>query len=627
MPFPDHHPPPLDLYLKLVEMIDNWLRADDNHVAVVHCKGGKGRTGTVIVSLLYFRGECTTVEEAEQLFASMRSSKSKGVTQPSQRRYIQYFKTILVRNQFINFQPIRLRSVTIAPLLSERPILLQIFNGVTDDAPLLFSQMRDPIAFNDSTSMVKYNIELDVRGDLYFKVFRRRDKDKVERAFHVVMHSYFITSPQYILERSNLDHLKTSDRRFSNELTMTFQFAQPQTARLYTNSDDLHERMTRKHVNYISSIPSSVAKRSTRAPTLEAQFATALTTTPRGTIATSTDSTTVEEAPGIGLMNHPLVSTHVKYAIQASSTAEPSDTTAKPQMDLKPASMPPRASKSLDVSDFEDDMLAPPDEPPPLPPSSGRDSWTPRRPSLQSDPANEENGSADPAMPPEIAPKPPSMSGKTLGQFRKQRKSMAPSQGQIRRSGDLPPLPETTSETSTAGASSPLPSVPASPRSTPMGPRPASPSIGAPSAPLPNTQKIASPPAVQRTAGPGSGWAPASPSANSGHLLRANRFTLRTGSATSLTSDVLSPRSLVEASPRTTGDSSDFASDDDSFSSDESDSEEYFDADYIAEVLEDLSMPPLPRAPSPKQHQSEKLPPKRPETLRPTRLPPAPAKQ
>lgn len=623
MPFPDHHPPPLDLYLKLVEMIDNWLRADDNHVAVVHCKGGKGRTGTVIVSLLYFRGECSTVEEAEQLFASMRSSKSKGVTQPSQRRYIKYFKTILVRNQFINFQPIRLRSVTIAPLLSERPILLQIFNGVTDDAPLLFSQMREPIAFNDATSMVKYNIELDVRGDLYFKVFRRRDKDKVERAFHVVMHSYFITSPQYILERSNLDHLKTSDRRFSNELTMTFQFAQPQTARLYTNSDDLHERMTRKHVNYISNIPPSIAKRQTRAPTIDAQFSTALSTTPRGTIAAPGDTAVGEELPGIGLMNHPLVSTHVKYAIQASSTAEPSDGAAKPQADLAPASMPPMAPKSLDVSDFEDDMLAPPDEPPPLPPSSGRDSWMPRRPSLQADSATEE----DNAMPPETAPKPPSISGRTLGQFRKQRKSMAPTQGQIRRSGDLPPLPESTSEpSSTTAALSPLPTIPVSPRSSPIGSRPALPSIGAPSAPLPNAQRVASPPAVQRTAGPGSGWAPASPSTSSGHLRGANRFTLRTGSTNSLTSDVISPRSLVEASPRTTGDSSDFASDDDSFSSDESDSEEYFDADYIAEVLDDLTVSPLPRAPSPK-HQSEKLPPKRPETLRPTRLPPAPAKQ
>lgn len=619
MPFPDHHPPPLDLYLKLVEMIDNWLRADDNHVAVVHCKGGKGRTGTVIVSLLYFRGECATVEEAEQLFASMRSSKSKGVTQPSQRRYIQHFKTILVRDQFINYQPVRLRSVTIAPLLSERPILLQIFNGVTDDAPLLFSQMRDPIAFNDTTAMVKYNIELDVRGDLYFKIFRRRGEDKVERAFHVVMHSYFISSTQYILERRSLDHLKSSDRRFSSELTMTFQFAQPQTARLYPNSDDLHERMTRKYINYKSSIPASISKRQTKTA-IDSQFSSALSTTPRASVAGSSESISSDEVPGVGLMNHPLVSTHVKYALQASGADLPLSASVSSLPELKPVSMPPLATKDIN-SDIDDSMMAPPDEPPPLPPTSGRrDSWMPRRPSLQHGDAE---AAPEPTIEPENEPKPPSISGRTLGQFRKQRKSMMPGQGQIRRSGDLPAFSESTSESASSESSAPE-VTPASPRSTKMGPRPASPSIGAPAsspAPLPGVFKAASP-ALQRVTSPGSGWAPASPSPNSGHLPRSNRFTLRTGS-----SDTLSPRSMVEASPRTTGDSSEFGSDDDSFSSDESDSEEYFDADYIAEVLEDLSMPAISPAPSPKQHQSEKLPPKRPETLRPTRLPPAPAKQ
>ena len=622
MPFPDHHPPPLDLYLKLVEMIDNWLRADDNHVAVVHCKGGKGRTGTVIVSLLYFRGECATVEEAEQLFASMRSSKSKGVTQPSQRRYIQYFKTILVRNQFINYQPIRLRSVTIAPLLSERPILLQIFNGVTDDAPLIFSQMRDPIAFNDSTSMVKYNIELDVRGDLYFKVFRRRDKEKVERAFHVVMHSYFITSTQYILERPNLDHLKTSDRRFNNDLTMTFQFAQPQTARLYPNADDLHERMTRKYVNYLSSIPASIAKRrETRTP-LDSQFSQALgSSSPHSTVVPNGDSSSNfnEDLPTIGLMNHPLVSTHVKYAIQASSVESPSPTTPRGTVqgnDFKPASAPVPVQKTPEP---EDDMMAPPDEPPPLPPSSKRDSWAPRRPSLHSlhsDTLIDDNM----LTPPEATPKPPS--GRTLGQFRQKRKSQAFTNGQIRRSGDPNATIDSSSSSATSSKAAPSNLV------SQMGARPASPSIGAPSmaspAPASVPQKATSPPSTLQKAPGSTGWAPASPSTNgSSHLTRANRFTTRNTSATSLTLEAASPRSATEISPRATGDSSDFTGSDDSYSSDESDSEEYFDADYIAEVLQDI---PLPSIQPPTKHQSEKLTTKKLETTRPTRAPPAPAK-
>lgn len=45
-PFVDHHPPPLALLCKIIDTMAFWLRSDINNVAVVHCVGGKGRTGT-----------------------------------------------------------------------------------------------------------------------------------------------------------------------------------------------------------------------------------------------------------------------------------------------------------------------------------------------------------------------------------------------------------------------------------------------------------------------------------------------------------------------------------------------------------------------------------------------------
>jgi hypothetical protein len=58
-------------------------------------QGGKGRTGTVIASYLLFSAAFEDPLQALDFFAERRSKKKKGVTQPSQRRYVRYFSEIL----------------------------------------------------------------------------------------------------------------------------------------------------------------------------------------------------------------------------------------------------------------------------------------------------------------------------------------------------------------------------------------------------------------------------------------------------------------------------------------------------------------------------------------------------
>lgn len=82
--------------------MDSWMEADPANVVVVHCKGGKGRTGVVIAAYLSFKRLFTRAEDAMHQFALKRfadaDEEETGITNPSQRRYVEYF-TDLVTGQ------------------------------------------------------------------------------------------------------------------------------------------------------------------------------------------------------------------------------------------------------------------------------------------------------------------------------------------------------------------------------------------------------------------------------------------------------------------------------------------------------------------------------------------------
>ncbi|RVD89744.1 uncharacterized protein DFL_000737 [Arthrobotrys flagrans] len=90
-PWPDHHPPPFALIPNIMASMRNHLKQGPEKVAVVHCKAGKGRTGTVTCSYLISE-EGWRKEDALERFTKkrMRPQFGAGVSIPSQLRYVDY---------------------------------------------------------------------------------------------------------------------------------------------------------------------------------------------------------------------------------------------------------------------------------------------------------------------------------------------------------------------------------------------------------------------------------------------------------------------------------------------------------------------------------------------------------
>lgn len=92
----DHCPPPFLLLQEIIDDMHRFLTERNNHICVVHCKMGKGRSGTVCIAYL-MKYRKMSLREAGEKFAKHRfkSGVTKGVTIKSQLRYLKYQEKLI----------------------------------------------------------------------------------------------------------------------------------------------------------------------------------------------------------------------------------------------------------------------------------------------------------------------------------------------------------------------------------------------------------------------------------------------------------------------------------------------------------------------------------------------------
>ena len=121
----DHTPPTMAQFVAFLDLV---LRLPPGRVVAVHCRGGKGRTGSFCCAWLLLQGVAQDAQDALATFALERTElgkgkkKLQGVDTPSQQRYVHQIDALLRARGLLDADPNAAERARAAARASADPI-------------------------------------------------------------------------------------------------------------------------------------------------------------------------------------------------------------------------------------------------------------------------------------------------------------------------------------------------------------------------------------------------------------------------------------------------------------------------------------------------------------------------
>ncbi|XP_068777150.1 tensin-2 isoform X2 [Struthio camelus] len=227
--WPDLHAPPLDKLCSICKAVEGWLRAHPQHVAVLHCKGGKGKTGVIVAAYMHYSKISASADQALGTLTMRKFCEEKvaSALQPSQRRYIDYFSGLLSGSIKMNSNTLFLHHVLVPALPGFEPGAgYQPFLKIYQSMQLVYTS---GVYSTSGTSTQSLCITLEpallLKGDVMVKCYHKQRRGP-ERAvvFRVQFHTCTVHGSRLRFGKDELDEA-WRDERFPFEASVEFVFS------------------------------------------------------------------------------------------------------------------------------------------------------------------------------------------------------------------------------------------------------------------------------------------------------------------------------------------------------------------------------------------------------------------
>jgi phosphatidylinositol-3,4,5-trisphosphate 3-phosphatase/dual-specificity protein phosphatase PTEN len=220
----------LSLILPFCKAIDEFLAKDAKNVVGIHCKAGKGRTGTMIVAYMVYCGYFKTIKEAAALYGEVRTKNGKGITIQSQMRSILYFEDCINRgwmfpkkNNVLLLKSIMLYTTPRFNIDNSSKPYFKLESRKIEDNELVTSLIMDsrdkykPNHFKNTHKIMfdLSDINMEVSGDIRVQFLDYDKIHKHEKMFQFYFNTNFInkTTQTLVVLKKELDGKAQKDKK------------------------------------------------------------------------------------------------------------------------------------------------------------------------------------------------------------------------------------------------------------------------------------------------------------------------------------------------------------------------------------------------------------------------------